>query len=131
MKLLLDTHIFLWALLEPERLSATVANELEFITNEIWLSPISVWETLILGSKKRVLLQPDPVTWIRKALRDLAPKEASLTSEVAIRSRTLDLPHSDPADRFLAATAAVFDLTLVTVDEQLGNGGGYGVLTSR
>ena len=129
MKLLLDTHIFLRALLEPERLSAMVANELELITNEIWLSPISVWETLILGSKKRVLLQPDPVTWIRKVLRDLAPKEAPLTSEAAIQSKTLDLPHSDPADRFLAATAAVFDLTLVTVDELLGNGEGYRVLT--
>ena len=129
MKLLLDTHIFLWALLEPERLSAATANELELITNEIWLSPISVWETLVLCSKKRVLLQPDPVTWIRKALRDLAPKEAPLTSEAAIRSRTLDLPQSDPADRFLAATAAVFDLTLVTADKLLGNGEGYRVLT--
>ena len=129
MKLLLDTHIFLWALLEPERLSTAVANELELITNEIWLSPISVWETLILGSKGRVLLQPDLVTWIRKALRGLAPKEAPLTSEAAIRSRILNLPHSDPVDRFLAATAAVFDLTLVTVDELLVNGDGYRVLT--
>lgn len=127
MKLLLDTHIFLWALLEPERLNAAAANELELTTNEIWLSPISVWETLILSFKGRILLKPDPVTWIRKALRDLAPKEAPLTNEVAIHSRTLNLPHSDPADRFLAATAAVFDLTLVTVDELLCNGEGYGV----
>ena len=127
MKLLLDTHIFLWALLAPERLNAAAANELELTTNEIWLSPISVWETLILSSRGRILLKPDPVTWIRKALRGLTPKEAPLTNEVAIRSRTLNLPHSDPADKFLAATAAVFDLTLVTVDELLCSGKGYSV----
>jgi PIN domain nuclease of toxin-antitoxin system len=49
MKLLLDTHILLWALLAHERLNRRTAAELRSPKNEIWLSPISVWETLILA----------------------------------------------------------------------------------
>lgn len=51
MRLPLDTHIFLWGLLEPERLTANVVSEIESSSNEIWLSPISLWETLVLAEK--------------------------------------------------------------------------------
>ncbi len=128
MKLLLDTHIFLWGFLEPERLPERIAVELEEPSNEIWLSPISVWESLILAAKGRVTLKPEPEKWIRQTLRSLSPREASLTNEVAIQSRVLNLGHEDPADRFLAATAIVFDLALVTVDERLIVGEGYRIL---
>ena len=59
MKLLLDTHILLWGQLETERLNRRVAAELENSKNEIWLSPISIWETMILAEKGRIVLQPD------------------------------------------------------------------------
>ena len=71
MKLLLDTHILLWALLEPDRLNRRVASELRSPKNEIWLSPISVWETLILAEKGRIVLDPDPVSWMRTVLSRL------------------------------------------------------------
>ena len=58
-------------------------------------------------------------------------REAPLTRAVAVRSRTLPLRHEDPADRFLAATAAVYDLKLVTADERLWKIEGYQVLPSR
>lgn len=119
MKLLLDTHIFLWSLLEPERLTQQVATELENLSNEIWLSPMSLWEVLVLAEKGRIILNPDPSTWIRTALKVTPFKEATLNNEVAIRSRVVDLPHQDPVDRFLAATAIIYDLTLVTADERL------------
>lgn len=48
MKLLLDTHIWLWSLLEPERLGPEVRRAFEGSGNELWLSPISIWETLML-----------------------------------------------------------------------------------
>jgi PIN domain nuclease of toxin-antitoxin system len=118
-KLLLDTHIFLWSLLEPAQLSANVAAELENPLNEVWLSPIVLWEVLVLAERGRLTLQPDPVTWVRRACRAGPFREAPLNHEVAIQSRTLDLDHEDPADRFLAATALVYDLTLVTADERL------------
>ena len=119
MKLLLDTHIFLWSLLDPERLAQRVATELENPSNELWLSPISLWEVLILAERGRVTLQPDSVRWLHNVLDTVAFHEAPLNREVAIQSRLVDLPHQDPVDRFLAATALVYDLTLVTADDRL------------
>ncbi len=121
MRLLLDTHIFLWSLLEPERLKQHVATALENPANELWLSPIVIWEVLILAEKGRVVLEPDAVTWVRKVLQTIPFREAPLTHEVAIQSQSVELPHRDPVDRFLAATALVYDLTIVTADERLLN----------
>lgn len=119
MRLLLDTHIFLWSLLDPARLGQRAAAELENPSNELWLSPVSLWEVLILAERGRVLLHPDPIRWLRDALGAVAFHEAPLNREVAIQSRLVDLPHQDPVDRFLAATALVYELTLVTADDRL------------
>jgi PIN domain nuclease of toxin-antitoxin system len=119
MRLLLDTHIFLWSLLEPDRLGKRVAAELERSSNELWLSPMTIWEVLILAWKKRIVLDVDPMTWIREVLRKIPFREAPVNHEVAMQSRIVSLPHQDPVDRFLAATSMVFDLTLVTADERL------------
>jgi PIN domain nuclease of toxin-antitoxin system len=119
MKLLLDTHIFLWALLEPERLPPPAAQILENPKNELWLSPISLWECLVLAEIGRITLDPDSETWIREVRKSHNFKEAPLTTEVAIISRRITLTHEDPADRFLAATAQVFELTLLTADRRL------------
>jgi len=118
-KLLLDTHILLWSLLEASRLTKRVAAELENASNELWVSPLSVWEIITLAEKGRVILEPDPITWIRKVFSTVPLKEALLNNEIAIRSRRVALAHKDPVDRFLAATAVVYDLTLVTADERL------------
>ncbi|GIX47756.1 MAG: ribonuclease VapC [Candidatus Tectimicrobiota bacterium] len=131
MRLLLDTHIFLWSLLEPERLSRRVATALEDPGNELWLSPIVIWEVLILAEKGRVVLEPDAVAWVRRALQTIPFREAPLTHEVAIQSRFVALPHQDPADRFLAATALVYDLTLVTADERLLRAPSIPILADR
>ena len=119
MKLLLDTHIWLWSALDPARLSARVRRALDNPQHELWLSPISVWETLVLARKRRLALDPSAEQWVRRALRDLPIHEAHLTHEVAIRSEALTFHHDDPADRFLVATALVHDLTLVTMDRRL------------
>jgi PIN domain nuclease of toxin-antitoxin system len=118
-KLLLDTQIWIWSLLDPRKLTDRVAKALESPDNEIWLSPISVWELLILVEKGKIALDREPAEWLAMAL-DAAPvREAPLTLEIAQRSRTIDLPHQDPADRFIAATAAVHGFTLVTSDGQI------------
>jgi PIN domain nuclease of toxin-antitoxin system len=118
-RLLLDTHIWIWSALEPSRLSARAKAALEDRRNELWLSPISVWETLVLARKKRVILEPTPEAWVRRALDELPIREAAISHEVAIRSEGLRLGHNDPADRFLVATAIVYELTLVTADKRL------------
>ncbi len=119
MNLLLDTHIFLWSLLEPEKLASHVASELENTDNNLWLSPISTWEMLILIEKGRIIINSDPVEWIRSVIRKIPVKEAPINHEVAIQSRLLNFPHHDPADRFIAATALIYDLTLITADKRL------------
>jgi PIN domain nuclease of toxin-antitoxin system len=118
-RLLLDTHIFLWSLLEPARLGRRTAAALEDPDNEKWLSPISVWETLMLAERQRVVLLPDAEQWVRSCLGRLPFHEAVVNAEVALASRALKIALDDPADRFLAATALVYDLTLVTADARL------------
>ena len=119
MKLLLDTHILLWSLLEPARLTKEVSAELENSANELWLSPISTWEIIILAEKGRIVLDAKPALWVRDVLKTIAFREAVVNHEVAILSRAINLAQEDPADRFLAATAIVYDLTLVTADRRL------------
>lgn len=131
MKLLLDTHIWVWSALEPKRLSRRVARQLTNPDNEIWLSPVSIWELRLLHDKGRVRLIPDAVSWIGDNLTRLKIREAPLTFEVALAISSLNLPHNDPADGFIAATAKVFGLTLVTADEQLAKLGDIAVLPNR
>ena len=131
MRVLLDTHIWVWSLDDPERLSARVGEVLEDTQTEIWLSPISVWEVLLLVEKGRMGLDRDPEEWIHDALNASPLNEATLNHHVAIRSRSVELPHHDPADRFLAATAEIFGLTLVTADERLMTGKSWAVLPNR
>lgn len=119
MKLLLDTHIWIWYLLGDSHLSTTLAKAIADEKNEIWLSPISLWETHLLAEKGRVILEPSPEQWIVNGLQKLDTKEAPLCNQIAILSRQLNLSHQDPADRFIAATAVYYGLILATVDRYL------------
>jgi PIN domain nuclease of toxin-antitoxin system len=78
-----------------------------------------VWEFFLLVRKRRIALNEDPDPWLRKAMAALPLREATLTFQVAVESGKLELPHKDPADHFLVATAKVFELTLLTADEAL------------
>ena len=131
MKLLLDTHIWVWSVNEPRRLSGRVARALTNQRNELWLSPISVWELVMLTEKRRIELDEDAVSWTRRTVEQLQLHEAPLTTEVALETSALRLPHSDPSDRLIAASAKVFDLTLVTADEKLIAAPGIKVLANR
>ncbi len=73
----------------------------------------------LLAEKKRIQLRPDPAGWIQCLLDTIPFREAAVTHAVALMSRRIDLAHQDPADRFLAATAIVYGLTLLTADERL------------
>jgi PIN domain nuclease of toxin-antitoxin system len=129
MRLLLDTHIWLWSLREPARLGPRVRRELKDVNNELWLSPVSTWEALLLNAKGRIRLHGDLAAWLERAT---APtREAPLTHEIVLASQRLPLPHPDPADRFLAATAHVLGLTLVTADERLLGLGEIKTLANR
>ena len=130
MNLLLDTHIWLWALLEPERLSPAVRAALTSTENELWLSPISVWEAMLLAERGRVRVDTTPAKWVQQMVSALPRREAALTHDIAVASRQLTLAHQDPADRFLAATAQVMGLTLVTADAGLLASTEYAVMAN-
>jgi len=130
-KLLLDTHIWIWSVAEPRRLSKRVSAALQAPKNELWLSPISVWELMRLTEEGRVKLDRPVTRWIADVCDTIPLRDAPVTRDVAIESRCVALPHEDPADRFIAATARVYDLTLVTADERMLGVEGLSVLPNR
>jgi PIN domain nuclease of toxin-antitoxin system len=129
LRLLLDTHIWLWSLNEPHRLGKRVLQELRNPDNERWLSPVSTWEALMLNAKGRIHLPADIGAWVAQSTAPM--QEAPLTHEIALAARRLDWKHNDPADRFLAATAQLLRLTLVTADANLLGLGDISTLANR
>jgi len=131
MKLLLDTHIWIWGDAEAHKLSSEVARELASPENERYLSAVSVWEAILLLEKKRIRPIGDFGEWLEKSKLELGLIEIPLTWDIAHEIRYTILGYRDPGDRFLVATAKVYDLTLVTADERLMKIPGLKVLPNR
>ncbi len=131
MKLLLDTHIWLWLTLEPHKLHARVSAAIEDQANELWLSPISVWEALVHVEKRRLMVDEPFADWLQLLVRRAPCREAALTNEIILELTRFSLSQSDPADRFLVATARVNGLTLVTSDKRVLKGRACNLLSNR
>ena len=119
MKLLIDTHIWLWMINKPKRLGRRTAKLLANSRNEIFLSPISIWEVILLGRRGHFSKLRDPYPWLGKAMAEFKLIEAPLTDEIALEMGRFELGHDDPADRMLVATARVMGCPLVTDDEKI------------
>jgi PIN domain nuclease of toxin-antitoxin system len=119
MKLLLDTHIWVWSVGPVDRLTRRVARAINDTRNELWVSPVSTWEIVLLYEKGRLKLEDGPDAWLKRAMTVAPLREAPLTHEIAMATRSIGLPHRDPGDRLLLATALVHGLTLVTADRNL------------
>jgi PIN domain nuclease of toxin-antitoxin system len=83
----------------------------------------------LLNAKGRIRLRGDVAAWLERATAHL--QEAPLTHEIVLAAHQLPLPHPDPSDRFLAATAQVLGLTLVTADQRLLGLGEIATLANR
>lgn len=116
---LLDTHVWVWMVEGLDRLPTGLRREVERRAGTVWLSPVSVWEVGLLARRGRLELGLPLRAWVDRARASLATNEARLTSEVALAADEIEQAVKDPADRFIAATAQVYDLTLLTVDEGL------------
>ena len=116
MKLLLDTHLLLWAAGNPERLSKEAEALLTDQDNELFFSPASIWEIVIKNGLGRADFQVD-VRVLRRGLFDNGYHELSITSEHMIAVDHLPAIHKDPFDRILVAQANVEGITLLTSDE--------------
>ena len=119
MNLLLDTHIWLWMHLEPWKLSSEVTHKVTDPLNELWLSPISIWELMLLVEGKKVSVNEPLDIFVAKSQKESSLREAAFTWAVVEELRYTLLRHRDPADRFLAENAKFYDLTLVTSDRRL------------
>lgn len=114
--LLLDTHVILWAVHDPERLSAPARDALEDTRHSLLASAASAWE---LATKHRLGKLPggDPVVAnYARHLRRLGAEEVPITGEDALLAGGLDWEHRDPFDRMMSAQAMLRDAVLVTRD---------------
>ncbi len=118
MKLLLDTHVLLWAAGQPERLSAGAKRLLNNQKNELIFSAASLWEIAIKRSLGRDDFRVEPRV-LRRALLDNGYTELPITSDHAVGVDALPDLHRDPFDRILLAQALAEGVTLVTADAQL------------
>jgi PIN domain nuclease of toxin-antitoxin system len=123
MKILLDTHSFLWAVSKPGLLSPK-AKTLIFNPDvtEILLSSISIWELSMLHSKRRIDLPTDARKWFAQALSFHKIRVVEISPEIALDASNLPgQPHSDPADQIIVATARAERATLITKDKKILN----------
>jgi PIN domain nuclease of toxin-antitoxin system len=116
MKILLDTHIFLWFISGDSRLSTDVRDIIRDLDNEIYLSVVSVWESIVKYQLGKLPLPEPPETYLPKQ-RELH-QIASLTLDESSIAQLAKLPplHRDPFDRMLICQALQYDLTIATVD---------------
>jgi len=122
--LLLDTHVWIWALgRTPRRVRADVLDEIDraALDGAVLVSAISVWELALLVRKGRLTLNRDLHAWIAASREAPGVRVVPLGLDAALESVALpDLDdHADPADRFLLATARTLGARLVTCDERL------------
>ena len=115
MKLLLDTHVLLWAAGQPERLPAAARSLLEDPRNEPIFSSSSLWEIAIKSGLGRDDFQVD-ARLLRRGLLDNGYGELPVTSEHAVAIDGLPPIHKDPFDRLLVAQSMVEGITLLTSD---------------
>jgi len=118
MKLLLDTHLLLWAANDPKRLTRTARTLIETAENELLFSAASLWEITIKGSLGRQDFRAD-ARLLRRGLLDNGYTELPITSEHAVNIDRLPPTHKDPFDRILVAQAMVEGVTLLTSDRKL------------
>ncbi len=120
MKLLLDTHVWIWWNMEPKKLSRRAMAAIEAVQDysEVLLSAISPWEFCKLIEKQRIGISCEPQEWITEALHMPKLRLVPLTPTIAYRSTSLPQPfHGDPADQIIVATAREENATIISKDQ--------------
>jgi PIN domain nuclease of toxin-antitoxin system len=127
MKLLLDTHILLWAASAPHKLHPKARTLIEDEQNELFYSPASLWEILIKNRLGRSDFQVDPRIF-RTALEDHGYRQIPITSEHVLFVHDLPPLHKDPLDHILVAQASIEGMGLLTMDQAVMDYGGTVIL---
>jgi PIN domain nuclease of toxin-antitoxin system len=119
MKVLLDTHVWLWMWGEPERLRNEARSVLEDPATVLHVSAVTAWEMATKASSGRLRLPTSPDVWLSDSRHRGGVTELPITFDHATRAGSLPLHHRDPFDRMLVAQAQAEGLVLVTADRQL------------
>lgn len=115
MRLLLDTHVIVWALEDPDRLAAGTRTAIETEENEVFVSVVSPWELAIKGPREGLLLRDDLEAEADRRGFDLLPVHFRHTEPIG----SMPYHHRDPFDRMLVAQAIIDGLTIVTSDSKM------------
>jgi len=115
LRLLLDTHVLLWAISDPDRLSAKASAAIAAEENEVFVSVVSPWEIAIKKSRNRIETPDD----LDRGLEDSGFKLLPVLLRHTRAIESMPHHHRDPFDRMLVAQAVVDGLTLVTADRKL------------
>ena len=118
MRLLVDTHVLLWAIAEPERIPASIRDRLESSDNEVFFSAASIWEVAIKQQIGRLHLPVTPEDLAKAAVR-MGFEELPVTAAHAAGVSRLPLHHRDPFDRLLVSQAIHEPARFLTVDQAL------------
>jgi PIN domain nuclease of toxin-antitoxin system len=124
MKYLLDTHIWIWWHMNPDKLSSNVKNTIQNSDQyeTMLLSAISPWEFCKLLEKDRLAISCNPLMWINDALLMSKLQVIPLSPDISYKSTTLQGNfHNDPADQIIVATAIQENATLLTKDNRILN----------
>lgn len=116
LRLLLDTHVFLWLKSEPERIAAPALTALEDADNELYLSVVSGWEIAIEYALGKLRLPANPPVYVPARIERAGFHELDVTMTHALAVSGLPAHHDDPFDRLLIAQAQIEGMTLVTAD---------------
>jgi PIN domain nuclease of toxin-antitoxin system len=115
-----DTHVLIWYAEDNPLLRLDIRDRLRDHSRGVYVSSIVLWELALLVEKKRIDAKGQtPEQYARGLFERSGFREAPLTGNMAVLSRTLPFVHDDPADRFIAATAISLNLPLVTYDQNL------------
>jgi len=115
MRLLLDTHILIWALSDVSKLSSSVAEAISDPRNDVLVSAVTAWEIAIKQSLDKITLPGDAEDWLPAAVEGLEADWLAIGPDHALAVRALPWHHRDPFDRLLVAQAST-GLALVTQD---------------
>ena len=119
MKLLLDTHVWIWLLTDPDRLSGAARSALLAPDNQLHLSSASTWEISVKAAAGRLELDGSPASLLQEAIVASGVVALPIEHSHALQTGRLPRHHRDPFDRMLVAQAQTERLTLVTRDERL------------
>ena len=124
MKLLLDTHVFLWFMSGDKRLPEGVRDSIRDLNNEVYLSVVSQWEATVKYQLGKLPLPQSPEAYVPAMRQQHQITSLSLDEASVSRLASLPLLHRDPFDRMLICQALAHGLVLVIVDEVIA---GYSI----